>query len=214
MSKFIFVCYNNGCGGEQLAVKISQLDECEPLEFTRRGKRTIAHDAFKSGLVSVLRKKEISPPNTDLWQVAPAHISPDELVEDFPDSVFVVINMPITNEQKRTHILRKYRYFDMSINDTLQQRVGEYIDRGGDLNDKQKVMKLAKKPMSNLDIRCLAKGVEPTKENRRRLFFESIPHKPIEYKHASNVIEIDFIDVYNNNIESLLKKLQELIKGK
>ena len=41
MPKYLFVCYNGGTGGEQLAQKLSQLDKCYTLDFHIWNGRTI-----------------------------------------------------------------------------------------------------------------------------------------------------------------------------
>ena len=211
--KFIFVCYNHGCGGEQLAVKISVLPQCNDLQYTKRGKRTVAHDVFKSGLKSVNRTRDYKPTYTGLWNVVPTHASPDDLCGDFPDSIFVLVEVPTDPEMQRKLILRTYRYFALSPCLSWQEAMGEYLDRGGKLDRiQQSDSRGLKTPIKNIDIHCLVEGIPSTRQNRKRLFLSNYVIEDIKYTHSENIIPIKFCDVYNNTIQHLLDNIQERIR--
>lgn len=208
--KFIFVCYGNGAGGEQLAVKISQLSKCNTLSFSRRGKRTIAHDVFKSSLLyaSLEQNKNYSLPNKNLWNVVPTHKSPDELEKLWPGSIYVVIETPTSNEWLRRLALRRYRYFELSPCTTFKEALGEYLDKGGDPVDIKKIKQL-RTPITNINIKCIVKNIPYTRANRKQIFAPTPDVIKYTYK---NVLTISFEDVYNNNISKLLDEIENSIK--
>tara|TARA_E500000318_G_scaffold28457_1_gene28593 strand:+ start:3173 stop:3820 length:648 start_codon:yes stop_codon:yes gene_type:complete len=209
--KFIFVCYGNGAGGEQLAVKISQLSMCNTLSFTRRGKRTIAHDVFKSSMLygSLNQKNNYSSPNDNLWNVVPTHKSPDELEKLWAGSIYIVIETPTSNEWLRRLALRRYRYFYMSPCNTFKEAVGHYLNGcGGDPADIEKLKKLHP-PITVSNIMCIVKNIPYTRANRKQIFV----HNPDVIKYTQeNVLTISFEDVYKNDISKLLHEIENLIK--
>ena len=204
MDKFIFVCYKNGCGGEQLALKISNTQGCIPLEFNKHGKRTVVKDIFKSNLLKKIPASNFVPnpgPDTD-FNVVPTHMSPDVLQETYPNSIFVVIKLPESDIDKKKLILRKYRYFELSTSPGFIERLGEYRDLGGNM------------PLKNIEIRCLVNDLELNSANFKKLFLDKISRKKtFPYTLKENLIVIDFIDVYNNKIDKLFKEISIRIGG-
>jgi hypothetical protein len=218
MDKFIFVCYKNGCGGEQLALKISNTQGCIPLEFNKHGKRTVVKDIFKSNLLKKIPASNFVPnpgPDTD-FNVVPTHMSPDVLQETYPNSIFVVIKLPESDIDKKKLILRKYRYFELSASPGFIERLGEYRDLGGNMTDKEKIKHLVQ-PLKNIEIRCLVNDLESNSVNFKKLFLDKISRKKtfltFPYTLKENLIVIDFIDVYNNKIDKLFKEISIRIGG-
>lgn len=204
------MCYGNGAGGEQLAVKISQLPACNTLSYSRRGKRTIAHDVFKSSLLyaSLEQNKTYSSPNKKLWNVVPTHKSPDELELQWPGSIYVVIETPTSTTWLRRLALRRYRYFELAPCTTFREALGEYLDRGGDPQDTDKIKQL-RTPLTNINIKCIVNNIPYTRANRKQIFAST----PDVIKYTfKNVLVISFEDVYNNNISKLLNKIENSIK--
>jgi len=193
MSKFVFVCYDHACGGESLALKISKLPECNTLEYDRFQKRTVVKDVFNKQLLMKNPTKpfELVDNKTNLLHVVPSHLSPDTLQTFYPDSLYVVINFPKTQQGIRQWCLRRYRYFEMSVSPTFMQRVGEYREQSGDVKNVAHLKQLAK-PLTNLQIRCLAKNLELTKQNCREIFFSSLYNKGMHCKTNKNIIACDF----------------------
>ena len=213
MSKFIFVCYKNGCGGEQLALKISKINGCVPLEFTKHGKRIVVKDVFNSNLLKEIPTPGFTPNtiNSTGWNVVPSHRCPDILQDIYSNSMFVVINMPESDIDIKKLILRKYKYFELSARSTFIERLGSYKDFGGDMIDKKKIKQLVK-PLKNIEIQCLVQGLEFNRTNFRKIFLDKINRlSAFSYVPKENVIVIDFIDVYNNNIHKLFKEISNCI---
>jgi len=213
MSKFIFVCYKNGCGGEQLALKISKINGCVPLGFNKHGKRIVVKDVFNSNLLKAIPAPGFTPDiiNSHGWNVVLSHRCPDILQNIYPNSMFVVIKMPESDIDIKKLILRKYKYFELSARSTFVERLGGYKDYGGDMTDKKKIKQLAK-PLKNIEIQCLVQGLEFNRANFRKIFLDKINRlSAFPYTPKENVIVIDFIDVYNNNIHKLFKKISNWI---
>lgn len=193
MSKFVFVCYDHACGGESLALKISQLPQCHTLKYKKFKKRTVVDDVFDKELLMAIPTKPLQLINntTDLFHVVPSHLLPETLQKFYPDSLYVVINFPKTQQGMHHLYLRKYRYFEMSVCTTFLQRLGEYKDRGGDMTNADNIKQLAK-PLKNIQIRCLAKNLEPTKQNCRKVFLSSLSKQGMNYKTDKNIVACDF----------------------
>jgi len=220
MSKFVFVCYDHACGGESLALKISQLPECNTLEYSKFKKRTVVDDVFNKQLLmnTPTQPLQLITNTTDLFHVVPSHRPAETLQTFYPDSLYVVINFPKTQQGIRQWCLRKYRYFEMSISTTFMQRVGEYRDKGGDMKNTDNIKQLAK-PLNNLQIKCLAKNLEPTKQNCRKVFLSSLKYRfsgskqGMNYKtDKKNIVACDFehkdSDEFFNAISNLIRNYQ------
>jgi hypothetical protein len=213
MSKFVFVCYDHACGGESLALKISQLPECHTLKYKKFKKRTVVDDVFDKELLMAIPTKplQLITNTTDLFHVVPSHLPPETLQKFYPDSLYVIINFPKTQKGIRQWCLRKYRYFEMSVSETFVQRLGEYRDKGGDMTNTDNIKQIAK-PMRNIQIRCLAKNLEPTKQNCKRVFFSSLKHTGMHYKTNKNIVACDFeqkdSDEFFNAISNLIRNYQ------
>jgi hypothetical protein len=213
MSKFVFVCYQHACGGESLALKISQLPECHTLKFSKFNKRTVVDDVFNKQLLEKNPTKSIQliTNETGLFHVVPSHLPPKKLQIIYPDSLYVVINFPKTQKGIRQWCLRKYRYFEMSVCTTFLQRLGEYRDKGGDMTNADNIKQLAE-PLNNLQIRCLAKNLEPTRQNCRKVFLSSLSKKGMNCKTDKNIVVCDFeqkdSDEFFNAISNLIRNYQ------
>jgi len=213
MSKFVFVCYDHACGGESLALKISQLPECNTLEYSKFKKRTVVDDVFNKQLLmkTPTQPLQLITNTTDLFHVVPSHRPPETLQTFYPDSLYVVINFPKTQQGIRQWCLRKYRYFGMSISTTFVQRIGEYRDQGGDMKNTDNIKQLAK-PLNNLQINCLAKNLEPTKQNYKKVFLSFLSKKGMNCKTDKNIVVCDFeqkdSDEFFNAISNLIRNYQ------
>ena len=213
MSKFVFVCYDHACGGESLALKISQLPECNTLKYTKLEKRTVVDDVFDKELLMMNPTKplQLITNKTDLFHVVPSHLPPETLQILYPDSLYVVVNFPKTDEGIHHWFMRKYRYFESSVSTTFLQRVGEYRDKGGDMTNADNIKQLAK-PLKNIQIRCLAKNLEPTKQNCIKVFLTCRPDKGMNYTAGKNIVVCDFeqkdSDEFFNAISNLIRNYQ------
>jgi len=101
--KFVFVCYESGSGGENIATQISKFDNCTPLEYykTQENRTIITTDFFKktflNGVGPIEKVLEISQSIldsnmlTDTIYVVPSHWDYTFLLSHFPNSKFVRI---------------------------------------------------------------------------------------------------------------------------
>jgi hypothetical protein len=101
---FLFVCYESGSGGENLATQLARLEPCWPLKFytTEQGRTIITSDYFEKVFLysvtpfdHVLQKAQdmlaskVLP--SDKITVSPSHWDVDVLLPYFPNSKFVRI---------------------------------------------------------------------------------------------------------------------------
>jgi len=213
MSKFVFVCYDHACGGESLALKVSQLPQCNTLKYEKFIKRTVVDDVFGKQLLMKTPTKplQLLTNETDLFHVVPSHLPPETLQTLYPDSLYVVINFPKTYKEIHRLWLRKYRYFEMSVSETFMQRLGEYRDHNGDMTNATHIKQLAK-PLKNIEIRCLAQNLQYTKQNCRKVFLKALQNKGMNYTTGKNIVACDFeqkdSNEFFNAISNLLKEHQ------
>lgn len=109
MSKIIFVCYDQGAGGEHLAVEISKMGCCNYLEHKIINGRYISVDVTLGRCrYNVLPISQINDALTESskWHVIPTHFTPSELADVKADKFFVCITTP-SNEKHRDHIKSK-----------------------------------------------------------------------------------------------------------
>jgi len=133
MPKIIFVCYDQGAGGEHLAVEISKMDCCHTLRYKTVNGRYMTVDVtlgrcrynvlpvneINDALVEFENKKRVadnlsigSVNESARWHVIPTHFLPNELEEIQADKLFICITTPV-NEGHLKNIQSKvlsYRY--------------------------------------------------------------------------------------------------------
>ncbi len=128
MYRFIFVCYNHGAGGENLAVKISKNKKCNNLKYDMMDKRTWSYDYFNKLFLKPFNNNwkehctEIT--KTELIDVIPSHYSPEILKEIFPNEFYVVINYPKTNAGIKHLKENTYKKVWASKHNNLHQKLG------------------------------------------------------------------------------------------
>ena len=104
MNKIIFVCYDQGAGGEKLSHEISKIECVNNLECKQIGDRYITkdithgisrHNTFKQDLL----QHKIAEQTSDKWFVVPTHFSYDQL-ESLDCKKFYVTIYPQSEESK------------------------------------------------------------------------------------------------------------------
>lgn len=191
---FVFVCYDHGTGGENIALQISQLDCCYDLPARRVGHRTITQDCFRKALQkphsdwqSTVQQAVPGTLYTEKLHVVPSHVEPCELKKYFPYSLYVVINFP--SDPTSVH-LSVYRKVWMNRLPTIQERIG-YVKARGYTIDEEKLLKL-REPLNNAEIECLFQGVDYTRSNRKRLFKKSIQNTGMQYTNAPRLLAFEY----------------------
>jgi len=204
MNKIIFVCYDHGAGGERLSFEISKLPFCEPLPSVKHGLRTFTSDYFNKLFLKVFDKEWMNkipaPYKGQKYIVVPSHYSPKILKQHFQEALFVVINSPNTEKDKKILFERIFSHVWQSTHDTLAQRVGYFIQNSNNTMPTRKQLKVLNKRISNGEIQCLINGIQPTDDNIRKLF------KKYKYKY-------DFDNDYQDSHRLVTMTFNEMLKG-
>ena len=178
MTKILFVCYRHGCKGEGLSLRLSQHSFFKTLEADIVNDRTIiTNDVFNKGLLfrdDVLPKVPELPVDSNI--VVPSHHFYDTMKNYVPNSYFISIDVPTSDELDNWRELLYNRYWTYKTKNILEL-TGECASRYYQIYPEAKrddVMSFTAKvlKMKNVtfgDIICLGRDVEPTEENKRML---------------------------------------------
>lgn len=178
MSNILFVCYRHGHRGEFLSHKISQHSIFRSLKAKFFGDRTVILDEFfnKDFLKSKYPKILKGPVKENI--VVPSHYFYDDLFLDFPNAVYISIDTAKDIDSFNQFLYQ--RYWEYSTKNQLEL-IGEVVDKFNLYNkftNEEKDNEL-KKIMYNVlriknitfgDIACMVQQIEPTEENKRKLF--------------------------------------------
>ena len=208
MYNFIFVCYNHGAGGENLALQISKSKYCNTLAYDKMGYRTWTYDIFDKFFLKPFDKnwqnklKQVAP--TTLVDVVPSHYSPAELKKKFPNELYVVINYPTTPKGLIEYRQAVYQKVWLSKHNTLQQKVGYWKNNTNKALTRDNVKKLSKN-ITNGDIECIIADMPINKKNAKLLFETKMlkMKDKFNFKQKQNIIVTTYEKL--SNINSLLK---------
>ncbi len=208
MYNFIFVCYNHGAGGENLALQISKSKYCNTLAYDKMGYRTWTYDIFDKFFLKPFDKnwqnklKQVAP--TTLVDVVPSHYSPAELKKKFPNELYVVINYPTTSKGLVEYRQAVYQKVWLSKHNTLQQKVGYWKNNTNKALTRDNVKKLSKN-ITNGDIECIIADMPINKKNAKLLFKTKMlkMKDKFNFKQKQNIIVTTYEKL--SNINSLLK---------
>ena len=208
MYNFIFVCYNHGAGGENLALQISKSKYCNTLAYDKMGYRTWTYDIFDKFFLKPFDKnwqnklKQVAP--TTLVDVVPSHYSPAELKKKFPNELYVVINYPTTSKGLVEYRQAVYQKVWLSKHKTLQQKVGYWKNNTNKALTRDNVKKLSKN-ITNGDIECIIADMPINKKNAKLLFETKMlkMKDKFNFKQKQNIIVTTYEKL--SNINSLLK---------
>lgn len=221
MPKFIFVCYEQGYGGESLSVEISKLEKCNTLNYNKHGPRTWSCDYFNKLFLKYYdnnwkNKIKLDKKTNEFYYVVPSHYDPDILKEVFPNEFFVVINSPKTIEEVKSLKERIFQNVWLTKHNNLQEKIGFYTQKAGKKPSRDHLKKLNKN-LLNGEIECIIQNVKPTLTNMRELFEKTIvigrrlSTKRFNYINEKNLFTINYEDVITNKKENLFKFLAKLI---
>ena len=208
MYNFIFVCYNHGAGGENLALQISKSKYCNTLAYDKMGYRTWTYDIFDKFFLKPFDKnwqnklKQVAP--TTLVDVVPSHYSPAELKKKFPNELYVVINYPTTSKGLVEYRQAVYQKVWLSKHKTLQQKVGYWKNNTNKALTRDNVKKLSKN-ITNGDIECIIADMPINKKNAKLLFETKMlkMKDKFNFEQKQNIIVTTYEKL--SNINSLLK---------
>tara|TARA_R110000851_G_scaffold332263_1_gene507899 strand:+ start:62 stop:751 length:690 start_codon:yes stop_codon:yes gene_type:complete len=221
VTKFIFVCYDHGTGGEPLAVAISKLAFCEDLKHEKHSCRTWTYDCFNKLFLLpyksdwMIEAEQIQ--KSDTVRVVPSHYRPEILKLLYPDEIYVIINAPHTPIGITRLMKRIYKHVWLTKHPQLNQKIGYFIHNAHirnvhNIHNKSTVPNLAQiqemdKPIMNGEIECLIANKKINKENMKELFrtYAKDYYSEFRYKDENNTFVIEFEDV--NNPKQLLQQL-------
>lgn len=180
MSKKIFISYNCGAGGEQLGLRISQLDKCYTLEYRKWNDRTIVEslnhwEQLEQG--QGLKHTDL----TEKYHVIPTHLAPERIpFEGFK----VVINFPtepaLTEEIKQNAYNKLWCFNDMSF----ANRLKEYQRHGVVDGDVYEMIK---------DADCTyGQMYEKATGMNWDMWWDSHLLETFSYKNSENLLAIDY----------------------
>ena len=201
MTDILFVCYHHGCRGERLAVNLSKHEHFTTLYADEVGGRTnIKNEYFNKQFLQswtppIHNLKNLSGGNI----VVPSHFYYDTLKEHFPDAMYVAIDMPKDVQSYRQSLYE--RFYQYKTNN-MAELVGYCESKMRDFdpevtqdeinNFTKKVLRL--KDLTFGDIRCMVKGLEPTRENKMKLLEQHTPI-PLSAETKTNSLVIAYEDV-------------------
>lgn len=206
MNKFIFVCYDHGCGGENLSVQVSKRNYCNTLEYAKQQGRTWSEDILGKLLLKNTTKnnwQEQIPdvPVSDRYYVVPSHREPHELKQVFKDSIFVVINFP-TSDVGIAHLNnRVYEKVWLSSHTNIKQKIG-FCEQLGHAVPADK-LKQIHQSLNNAHIHCILNDLDYTDANVELLFAKAKRYKGMNYQDDEKTIALEY-----NNVD--MKKLDRL----
>jgi len=207
MDKFIFVCYDHGCGWENLSVQISQRPYCNTLRYTTHNTRTWTEDVFNKLLLkntTCTNWQEHIPEVSESkkFNVIPSHRPPSELKNVFKNSVFVVINFPTSRDSLLHLHNRIYEKVWLTSHINIQQKLGFCKEEGYNLNSQEKLKKI-NSALNNAHIHCIMNDLEFTDANVNYLLSKKLPYYGMSFEDDHQTIALEY-----NNID--IKKLDRL----
>ena len=237
MNKFIFVSYQQGLGGENLSVRISQTEMCETLTCrkTPEGRTIIQNDFFGKFFIDCpiiidgkifhgekninkvknffFQKKKINAQHKTL--VVPCHFNMESMIDEFPHEKFVIIDAPRTQKEQQKILDDTYKKVWSCVLKTPAEILGETmcimqkINPVPDVKDVLRNMK--RKEITVGELWCYLKRTEPTEENQKQLFLQLKPHENLQkntnIKPGKNIIRIPYIDALSITGDDVIKKL-------
>ena len=210
MIKTLFVCYWHGCRGEGLTYKISQHSFFKTLEADVVNNRTIIKNDFfnKQLLNSWIPDMTSMNLPTDNNIVVPSHFFYDVMKEHFPEAYFISIDIPKdlkTFKQKLFDRFYTYKTDNMlELAGECENRFREYKPQASVEDIMQFTAKIFKiKDVTFGDIRCLAKGVEPTEDNKK-ILLNSYTLDPLSAETKQNSFVIAYEDIDKTNVENII----------
>ncbi len=173
MFKFLFVCYNHGAGGENLAVRLSAHEKFTTLAHDMMGDRTWSYDVFEKLFLKPFdadwKNKVKDIEQNDLIDVIPSHYSPTTLRQYFPDELYVVINYPTSPQAFKSYKDGIYNKVWLSKHKTLQQKVG-YWKTNTIKPITRENLKALNQDITNGEIECLINELPNTEQNIKKIF--------------------------------------------
>jgi hypothetical protein len=214
MTKTLFVCYHHGCRGEGLTYKISQHSFFKTLEADIVNNRTIIKNDYcnKQLLNSWIPNWSSIKLPTDINIVVPSHFRYNKLKKHFPEAYFVSIDIPKDIETFRQKLYDRYYTYKtkniLELAGECENRIREYNPKASVEDVKKFTVKIFKiKDITFGDIRCYAKNLEPTVENKKMLL-NKYTMDPLSDETKQNSFVIPYEEVQEVDVEEIINYIK------
>ena len=220
MSKIIFVCYNQGAGGESMAKDISNLSNVYDLVSKAVGTRTVTRDVTK-GLSrnDAFKQKQLQSiiddlPN-DKWHVVPTHFKPDQLETLSCEKFYVVIYADNPESREKIEEHKKNKVWNHVFVDPLELK-GQIEAHNADPHDPYILSRL-KGPVQYGKLWSYINRIDPVSDDLEKEYHiwntESKPHTTVNLPNAACIEYLDRRSpiFYQNFINDLHKQLTKSI---
>ena len=211
MSNILFVCYQHGCKGEGLSVKISKHDTFKTLNANVVNNRTVILDEYfnKKFLCSWPQNFSDLKNNSKENIVVPSHLFFESLKTDYGDQKFVSIDAPKDIDKFRQELYdRYYCYSTNNIAELAGECENRYREYHPDASKTEvasfTVKCLKKKKITFGEIHCMAKGVDISETNIKRLIANHVP-QTLSKETIKNSFVVPYEDVKKINIEDIVE---------
>ena len=211
MSNILFVCYQHGCKGEGLSVKISKHDTFKTLKANVVNDRTVILDEYfnKKFLCSWPQNFSDLKNNSKENIVVPSHLFFESLKTDYGDQKFVSIDAPKDIDKFRQELYdRYYCYSTNNIAELAGECENRYREYHPDASKTEvpsfTVKCLKKKKITFGEIHCMAKGVDISETNIKRLIANHVP-QTLSKETIQNSFVVPYEDVKKINIEDIVE---------
>jgi len=220
MSKIIFVCYNQGAGGEGMAADISKLPNVYDLVSKAVGTRTVTRDATKGvSRNDVFKQKQLQSiidtlPN-DKWHVIPTHFKPDQLEVLSCTKFYVMIYAGNSESRNKIKANQKEKVWNHMFTNPLELK-GQIEAHNADPRDPYILSRL-KGHVQYGKLWSLIKRIDPMSDDLEKEYkmwsAKVLPHTPVS---LPNAVCIEYLDrrspvFYQNFINDLHKQLTKSI---
>ena len=209
MVKVLFVCYDQGTGGEHLAVEISTLECCNDLQYKIVNGRYVSSDiTLGKCRYEPLPIQDINDllTESDKWHVIPTHYFPHQFDEIKATKFFVCITTP--PDAKHTSVIQQ-KVFSRKFTTPLD--IKGQIEADG--YDPKIILQKHKGPLDYQSLLCLYKGVDITDENIDKLKQEYMDENVMTFKFTkliADAVNVPYEDTLKPNFyQQFTKNLQE-----
>lgn len=237
MSKFIFVVYQQGFGGENLSTRISHHPNCEPLISikTAEGRTIIQNEFFGKFFINCpiiinkesfykeehitkvknffFKKKQIENYKKNI--VVPCHFEIKSMLKEFPEEKFVIIDPPRSKKEQQKILKQIYKKVWLCVLSTQLEILGEIMSIKNYLNvnlDIKSIMKKIKgKKITVGKLWCYIKNVKATEKNQKQIFFQTYKNKfekkNKNIKNKTNILRLTYKDAQTITGDKVIKLL-------
>lgn len=210
MSNILFVCYQHGCKGESLSVKISEHDTFKTLNANVVNNRTVILDEYfnKKFLCSWPQNFSNLKNNSKENIVVPSHLFFESLKIDYGDQKFVSIDAPKDIKKFRQELYDRYYCYNTTniaeLAGECENRYREYHPNASKTEVKSFTVKcLKKKNVTFGEIHCMAKGIDISETNIKSLIANHVP-QTLSKETIQNSFVVPYEDVKKINIEDIV----------